>query len=383
MMDKLIITEYEGRLISVTFMGNTAISAELEDSGSTIHIGDIYQCRVRDVVKNIHSSFVEIRPGTTCFLSLEKGLSVTPGDEFPVQYARDAVKTKDAVVETDLSIAGKYCVVTSEYNLSVSSKIRDEGRKEALKALLAPICGDHAVGFVIRTNAETAEDEMILKEAEHLATVMEQLQSKADHSTAFARLYSADLAYIERIRDSRVPLAVITDDQEVYENVRDFLETDSTGHTLSLYADPMLSLVKLYRLEKVLKDATDRIVWLPSGGYLVIEPTEAMTVIDVNTGKYEGKLGKEDSVYKINCEAAIEIARQLRLRNISGIVIVDFIDMKSEKSRNQLYKLFGDTLAPDPVKVSLVDYTKLGLVELTRKKIRRSLKEQLDNVDIS
>ena len=137
---------------------------------------------------------------------------------------------------------------------------------------------------------------------------------------------------------------------------------------LSLYTDDNLPLMKLYRLESVLKSASDRRVWMKSGGYLVIEPTEALTVIDVNTGKYTGKKTPAETILKINLEAAHEVARQLSLRNLSGIIIIDFIDMESKEDQETLMRVLGEELSRDPVKTILVDMTRLGLVEITRKR---------------
>lgn len=139
----------------------------------------------------------------------------------------------------------------------------------------------------------------------------------------------------------------------------------------------MVALIKLYRIEKTLEEALNKKVWLKSGGYLVIEPTEALTVIDVNTGKYAGKKNLRDTIMKINLEAAEEASRQLRLRNLSGIIIIDFIDMEMEEDRKRLLKKLAEWCGRDPVKTTVVDITKLNLVEVTRKKIRRPLYEQV------
>ena len=150
---------------------------------------------------------------------------------------------------------------------------------------------------------------------------------------------------------------------------------------LRLYDDNSYSLWNLYGIETLLDDATRTRVWLKSGGYLVIEPTEALTVIDVNTGKYEGGKNAEATFVKINQEAAVEVAKQLRLRNISGIVIIDFIDMKSEADKLDVLSTLNQSLKRDPVKATLVDMTKLNLAEVTRKKVKKSLREQLGNYD--
>lgn len=162
---------------------------------------------------------------------------------------------------------------------------------------------------------------------------------------------------------------VITDNPEIYEALSD------KEYTVSLYQDTMISLTTLCNIEKIINDALSKYVWLKRGGYLVIEQTEALTVIDVNTGKYDGKdKDREDTFLKINMEAAEEVERQLRLRNISGIVVVDFINMKDDNIKILTDELCAQ-LKKDIVKCKYVDYTKLGLVEITRQKIRRSLIE--------
>ena len=146
---------------------------------------------------------------------------------------------------------------------------------------------------------------------------------------------------------------------------------------LRYYADPSLSLSGLYNLASKRKEAFERRVWLKSGGYLVIEPTEALTVIDVNSGKYIGKKAARDTFRLINAEAAVEIARQLRLRNLSGIILVDFINMERKEDEKELMHLLALELKKDPIKAAVIDMTPLGLVELTRKKVRKPLREQM------
>ena len=171
---------------------------------------------------------------------------------------------------------------------------------------------------------------------------------------------------------------ILTDDPEIYGQIKEYLSVYQREdlEKLRLYSDPMVSLGKVYQLEKAMEEALSRHVWLRSGGYLVIDPTESMTVIDVNTGKYTGRKNLHDTIMKINLEAAGEISRQLRLRNLSGIIVVDFIDMESEEDKKLLLKTLSAYCLADPVKTTVVDITKLNLVEITRKKIRRPLYEQ-------
>ncbi len=173
--------------------------------------------------------------------------------------------------------------------------------------------------------------------------------------------------------------SILTDAPELFEKAREYLNAAQPEDLkkLSLYEDPGITLSSLYRLEHHLKEALQEKVWMKSGGYLVIQPTEALTVIDVNSGKSISKKQVQEHYLKINLEAAEEIARQLRLRNLSGIIIVDFIDMKSDESRELLMQALSRAVSADPVPVRVVDMTKLNLVELTRKKVRKSLAEQV------
>ena len=170
---------------------------------------------------------------------------------------------------------------------------------------------------------------------------------------------------------------VLTDDELLYREIKSYLVEHQPEDVdrLSFYQDDLLPMKKLYSLESQLSQALQERVWLKSGGYLIIQPTEALTVIDVNTGKFEGGKKKETAFLKINCEAAVEIARQLRLRNLNGIIIVDFINMEEEASKAALLSEFDAQLRRDPIRTTLVDMTKLSLVEVTRQKRERPLAE--------
>ena len=173
---------------------------------------------------------------------------------------------------------------------------------------------------------------------------------------------------------------ILTDDGDIFEELTRYLEESRPEELpkLVLYDDPLLPLQKLYSLETAISHALARKVWLKSGAYLVIEPTEALAVIDVNSGKYAGRKKIDDTILKINLEAAEEIGRQLRLRNLSGIIIIDFIDMERAKDRECLMDSLRKIVSADPVKTTVVEMTKLNLVELTRKKVRRPFYEQMN-----
>ena len=303
-----------------------------------------------------------------------------PGDELLVQISRDAVKTKAPVLTSNLSLPGRFCVLTAgRTGIGFSAKLTDTAWKNQIRKMLLE---NDFIGFgiILRTNAGSAGPEQILEECEKLKAMLKQLIKESGSRTCYSCLYKTLPSYIAGIRDSYAGglEEIVTDCPDLYGQLKEYLETSQAEDAgkLKLYTDRLLSLGKLYSLDNALSKALDKRVWLKSGGYLVIEPTEAMVVIDVNTGKYEGKKKLEETVLKINLEAAAEIARQLRLRNLSGIIMVDFIDMNQEESKMQLMEALKAAVAKDPVKTVVVEMTRLNLVEITRKKVRRPLYEQ-------
>lgn len=213
-----------------------------------------------------------------------------------------------------------------------------------------------------------------------MISLCESVTERAKYRSCFTRMYQLPAPWLSLLRDTcDRELSVVTDDRELYGQMEEYLRSAHPEDLprLSLYEDDLLPLSKLYSLERELREALSERVWLKSGAYLVIQPTEALTVIDVNTGKYESKKKKQDTFLKINLEAAGEIARQLRLRNISGIILVDFINMDAEEDKEALKKTLADALHRDPIKALLVDLTALNLVEITRKKVQKPLAEQI------
>ena len=322
------------------------ISCDIEEERSLI--GNIYVGKVKNIVKNIDAAFVEIKKGVLCFLPLseaegaiftthKENEKLVVGDELLVQVLKDGVKTKAPVVSTNLNFTGRYFVLTTKRKdeLGISNKLGEEDRKR-LQAYAAKR-EDDAFGMIIRTNAKNASEEELDAEYEYLKEVHDKVVNFGVHKTVFSLLMQDEAPYIKQLRNIRQDELeeIITDDEGIFEQAYEFLKAHQPGDLgkLRLYEDKSYSLWNLYGLETLLDDATRTRVWLKSGGYLVVEPTEALTVIDVNTGKYEGGKNADATFVKINQEAAVEIAKQLRLRNISGIIIIDFIDMKSEADK--------------------------------------------------
>lgn len=379
----------EGRLSEV----------HIDQEGQTL-LGNIYVGKVKNVLKNIDAAFVEIAGGQICFLPRSEAQHpilvnrrfdgrILAGDEILVQVQKDAVKTKDPVLTAKLSITGTYASVSlgEEKGIRYSHKLSSE-EKALLRAAIADIRLPEDMTAVIRTQSGTlchpdsGQADLGPLKAE-LLSLFEQAQRLLQTGrtrTVFSLLTENIPGYVKRLKTLRsFPDKIITDKLSVFQTLKSCCQENDPDKCdrLSFYRDQKLSLAALYGLSGKFSEVTSRTVWLKSGGYLVIEPTEALTVIDVNTGKYTGKRNTEETFFMINEEAALEVARQLRLRNLSGIIVVDFINMAGKEASQKLLSLLKSACRSDPVPVQVVDMTPLGLVEITRKKISRPLSEQL------
>lgn len=337
---KLIFTCLRERKVAllVNARGVAAMCVLRPDSSK---IGGVYLGKIQNVAKNIDACFVEIIPGELCFLPLrEAGMAyltnrkadgtLKAGDELVVMVTRDAQKTKRASVTADPSRMKQ---------LLIKNGSTPESASEALQSLLDQAA--HKVCFTC-----------LLKSSEVVYEALEQLADPSEYSE------------------------ILTDDPQIYHQLSEEDHPLRNQKPIRLYDDPAISLRLLYSLERGMEEALDTRVWLKCGGYLVIEPTEAMTVIDVNSGKNEAKKMGKDTYYQVNLEAAEEVARQLRLRNLSGIIIVDFINMAEKEQQRELLEALRNLTAEDPLHPRVVDMTPLGLVEITRKKTHPTLAEQ-------
>ncbi len=369
------------------------ISCDIAEERSMI--GNIYVGKVKNIVKNIDAAFVEVKKGMLCFLPLseaEDAIFVNPkttkkltiGDELLVQVLKDGVKTKAPVLSTNLNFTGKYFVLTTKRKeeLGISNKLDAESRKR-LESYMSGKNDDF--GVILRTNAKNASAEELDREYAYLKEVYENVTKYGIHRTPFSLLMEDQAPFIKQLRNIRQDELdeIVTDDKEIFDQAQDFLKVHQPEdlNKLKFYDDTSYSLWKLHGLETLLDDATRKRVWLKSGGYLVIEPTEALTVVDVNTGKYDGRKNAAETFKRINLEAAAETAGQIRLRNISGIILIDFIDMNSEEDKQEVLGFLNQELKKDPIKATFVDMTKLNLAEITRKKVKKSLMEQLGLYD--
>lgn len=391
---KLIITKLDGNVWSTLFENGQAVElhcvSDTEEQKSA-SLGDIYVGRVKKIVKNINAAFVEIAEGVECYYALDENpnpiftnklgkKALCVGDELLVQISKEALKTKVPTVSSKLNFTGKYVVLThADTRVGVSGKIPKADR-EALQQVVTPYATD-LYGFIIRTNAKEANAEVIEHEIQHLISEYETLVNHAKTRVCFSCLKSAPKQYLTELRNvyQNGELEILVEDEALYDEMREFLEKEQPEDLkkLNLYKDSLLPLHKLYSIEKCMDDATKERVWLKSGAYLVIQPTEALTVIDVNTGKCVSKQQDAEATLKINLEAAIETARQIRLRNLSGIILVDFVNLEQTEHMETLIRILNGELHKDPIETCLVDVTKLQLVEITRKKVRKPLHEMV------
>lgn len=391
---KIIITEYKGRVVTALKENDEIVElhcGEEHTEGTSFSLGSIYIGKVKNIVHNIDAAFVEIANGVECYYALNQNKApifthkigqkpLCIGDELLVQISREAVKTKAPTVTSNLSFTGKYAVLsTGSSRNGVSAKLDIETRNR-LKDLIKPFDND-SYGFVIRTNAGDAREEDILKEMDRLREEYEKLVSKAGTRVCFSCLKEAERSFLVNVRNVYTEglEEIVVENPDLCEQLNAFLKEHQPEDLsrLRLYEDRLLPLNKLHNIDGVIEKALKEKVWLKTGGYLVIQPTEALTVIDVNSGKCVSKKQAAATYMKINLEAAKEAAAQIRLRNISGIIIIDFINMDDDAAMQQLLKTLKLYLGKDPVQTSLVDVTKLQLVEITRKKVRKPLHESL------
>ncbi len=390
-MGKLVITRQKNRLLSVLFDERKPYLMESSALPATEEIlGNIYLAKVMDIVPGISGAFLAISGTQTVYLPLNdckdllcagkqltEGAKLHQGDEVVIQITGEALKTKQPAASTKLSLTGQYVVCHYfghgiRYSKKLSANTREQ-IDEFIKS--TEIKGRKKYQFTIRTNTENLTDfSPILEEMNAFIQIFDTIENTYQHRTCYSCFYRTSAEIVRTVQN--LPLTsykeIITDEEDVYK----LLTAEITDKPIRFYQDKMLPLSKLYSIDTHLTKALSKKVWLTCGGYLVIEPTEAMVVIDVNSGKTQTKSKKANDYFlKINLEAAKEVARQLRLRNYSGMIMVDFINMSSEADKQTLLQALDTYLKEDKIRTRLVDMTALGIVEITRKKISRPLSD--------
>ncbi len=401
-MNKLIITKLQvndkEKIFSGLHDGKRFFKVNFDDvDDNQINIGDIYVCKVKEVVKNISAAFVEFIPGEKGYLSLDSnnefifmnnknGGGLVPGDELLVQLVKLNTGSKYHVVSSGISLSGEYIALNLfKTGVGCSNKIKDSEYKKQSQQVILKELDEFKVrtgiqcGAVIRTNAYETQIENVIEELHVLEENILTYIEKSKYLKAPVRITRGEKEYNSIIKGAYTNeiQCIVTDQESIY---NELLQDDyivQKEMELKLYEDNLQPLYKLYDVEGLIKDITKRNVWLKSGGNLVIDTTEAMTVIDVNSAKFNNGKSHEKTSYKINLEAAKEIIYQLTLRNISGIIIVDFINMTSDECKENVLEVLRKEAKKDRIKTVVVDMTKLNLVEITRKRISTPVNEQI------
>jgi len=346
------------------------------------NVGNIYKGRVKDIILGLSCAFIDIGLSKNAFLykgdiiipGLEKGSNVfnliKSGQDMIVQVKKEAFSEKGARVTGNIAIPGHYLVLLPFQNdVSISRKITNNDRREYLRVITELNKPDN-IGVILRTACREADAEEIIAELTELLQVWKDINCRYDASRAPSLIYE-DIDTLERaLRDYLdVPISrIIINNMKLKERITSYIKKKNAAYCEILYEKG--NLFEKHGLEKDVKRTLRRKVWLKSGGYLIIDEPEAMTVIDVNSGKYTGKDSFEDTVYRLNMEAAIEIPRQLRLRSVGGIILIDFIDMKNKENQEEVVNTLRKEFAKDKANTRIVGMTGLGFLEMTRKKSR-------------
>ena len=405
-MSEEILINVTPRETRVAIVENGVLQeVQVERASRRGYVGNIYKGRVQRVMPGMQAVFVEIGLERAAFLHasdilrppLPEGAEaaghavgghvpsiselVHEGQELVVQVVKDPIGSKGARLSTHLSIPSRYLVLLPHARtLGVSARIEGEDERARLKDVLGGLIGEHPLGYIVRTNAEGQSAESLAFDVTYLGKVWRVVQENAAKTKVGERIYEELALPLRALRDSlndnieKVRVDSLETHAKVVKFVHKFMP--SLDDRIEHY-DGERPIFDLYGVEDEIQRALKKEVPLKSGGYLIVDQTEAMTTVDVNTGGYLGTRNLEETVYRTNLEAAQAAARQLRLRNLGGIVIIDFIDMTDEEHRRQVLRMLEKGLARDHAKTTVYPMSALGLVEMTRKRTTESLERQL------
>ena len=363
-------------------------------------VGNVYKGKVVKILPGMQSAFVDIGLEKAAFLHVADVYSsldysvfgedieetiphhlpiedlLQEGEEVMVQVSKDPLGTKGARVTSYVTFPGRYLVLMPGVeHVGISRRISNEDERVRLKELVSSLKPQN-VGLIIRTASEGCTEEELKKDIDFLMLLWDNIESKKDKSKPPHLLYSdIDLAF-RSVRDllGHEVSSLIIDSEDEFNNLKEFVNTyfPKLSNKIELYEgeEPIFSA---YGIELEIPKTLGKRVWLKSGGYIVIDQTEALTSIDVNTGKFVGKASLEDTLFKTNLEAVREIAYQIRLRNLGGIIIIDFIDLELEENRKKLFTAFQEATEKDRVKSTVLEVSEFGLIQMTRKRVRESL----------
>ncbi len=386
----MLVTENDDRDQIAVVQDRILIEHYITRSGATSMVGNIYMARVQNVLPGMEAAFVDIGRGRNAVLYAgevafdedEDGPRpriehvLKSGQTIMVQVTKDPIGGKGARVTQEISLPGRYVVFVPKSEVfGISRRLPDEERQRLKKVLKDVKPADD--GLIVRTAAEGASEKDLRADLQRLTDEWARIQKDSKKGKAPKLIYEEPELTVRVVRDlynEAEFTELLIESPGVYDRVTSYLGSVAPELLPQVKRhEGKLSLFESFHVTEQIHKALDRKVWLPSGGYLVIDKTEAMTVIDVNTGKHVGKANLEETVTKTNVEAADEVARQLRLRDIGGIIIIDFIDMLLEKNRSLVRDTLANALAQDKTKSQVFDIGPLGLLEVTRKRVSSGL----------
>ena len=361
------------------------IYEENEQSSKARNEGNIYLGIVKDIVPGMQAAFVDIGTEKNSFIhvkdvvpqvdeKVEKRIDtkikdvIKAGEKILVQIQKDSNDKKGARTSTHIKLTGKYVVLMPNTNIvTISQKIENESEKERLLKILRKLLPENT-GVIVRTAAVKKNEEELKEDLEQLLSKWKKIKEKFDNAPSKSQLLYKSPSILEKIildlPENRIE-KIIVNDKDEYREISEMLKEMDEKIKVEIHEN----ILEKYELEKQIEKSKQRKVWLNCGGFITIDQTEALVAIDVNSGKFTGKSTLEETVYKVNYEATIEIAKQLRLRDIGGIIIIDYIDMQKEENKNKIEKLLKESLKQDRAKTQVEGFTKLNLMELTRKHI--------------
>ncbi len=367
----------------------------IERPGDKTIVGNIYKGRVEAVVPSLNAAFVDIGQSKKGFLYLSeieyspyelieevkppKQIKLKKGDEVLVQVVKEAYGTKGSRISGHIGLPGRYLVLApQDIHWGISRRIEDERERKRLRSVLERLRLPKNVGFIVRTAAAGREARELMRDAHLLLRLWSRIKKASSRRPAPSFVYEEYDLILRVMRDSFTEeiSRVVVDSKSEYRRIQSFVRTfgKSLARRIHFYQGPDLFFDR--NIEKQINKIFERCIYLKSKAYIVIEPTEGLVVIDVNSGGFKKNLSPEEAAFRINAEAAVEIARQLRLRDLGGIIVVDFIDMEKEGHRREILNILNRQLSKDSAKYDCLGISKFGLVQLTRERVHNTVQAQ-------
>ena len=389
-MQEIIIDRKQG-IVTTALVNNGILLEKYIDTGEKERLeGNIYVGVIKDILPGMQAAFVDIGKDKNSYIhfqdllpkvdqtkekvvntsiSLKNKFKV--GDKILLQVQKDATSKKGSRVSTHMNLTSKFIVLMPDTNfVTISKKIEDSEEKKRLKEIVKnKLSGKN--GAIIRTSAVGRTKEEIEEDIEKAEKKWEEINKKAKNINV-PTLMHKNSSIVERIlidlMDNKIDRVTVNSKQD-YESIKEMVENDSDLKEIKIILKDEQDLLDTYDLHTQIEKSENRKIWLKSGGFIIVDKTEALTSIDVNTGKYTGKKDLEQTILKVNLEASIEIAKQLKLKDIGGIVIIDYIDMFKEEDKQKVIDTLQEELKKDRSKTQVLGFTKLNLLEMTRKHI--------------